>query len=188
MHFILVLFSIQLLILNNVLWLCYVFSRLLYYKQMWKWVNSVGKTIHFYPYISMYLYIRLSIHVAGSGGGICVSCCFQMNRRYFSKRIGMANGLVLCGGTLGVAMMSTLAGTLQYRLDFTYSTLIMGARLGSLEHWATFHFCFFLILCGGICTSLYLSTFAITPRFPLHTRPHSPSLPILIPYVLWALP
>ncbi|XP_037776066.1 uncharacterized protein LOC119573106 [Penaeus monodon] len=74
------------------------------------------------PYL---FFLTISI-MYGSGGGICVSCCFQMNRRYFSKRIGMANGLVLCGGTLGVAMMSTLAGTLQYRLDFTYSTLIMG--------------------------------------------------------------
>ncbi|ROT78174.1 hypothetical protein C7M84_003116 [Penaeus vannamei] len=74
------------------------------------------------PYL---FFITISI-MFGTGGGISVTCCFQMNRRYFCNRVGMANGLVLCGGTLGVAMMSTLAGTLQYQFNFVYSTLIMG--------------------------------------------------------------
>ncbi|XP_047472814.1 monocarboxylate transporter 2-like [Penaeus chinensis] len=75
------------------------------------------------PYL---FFVTVSL-MYGIGGGICVSCCFQINRRYFSKRLGMANGLMLCGGTLGMAMMSTLAGTLHNWFDFFHSTLIMGA-------------------------------------------------------------
>ncbi|XP_042884060.1 monocarboxylate transporter 3-like [Penaeus japonicus] len=79
------------------------------------------------PITNPYLFFLTISVMYGAGGGICVTCCFQMTRRYFNRRLGMANGAMLCGGTLGVAIMATLVETLQYNFDFFFATLIFGA-------------------------------------------------------------
>ncbi|XP_068214842.1 monocarboxylate transporter 4-like isoform X2 [Palaemon carinicauda] len=65
-------------------------------------------------------------NLVGAGGGICMNCCFQMNSDYFDKRIGLASGIMMAGGSLGLILLSQLASYLQQIYPFEWANIIAG--------------------------------------------------------------
>ncbi|XP_047481105.1 uncharacterized protein LOC125033549 isoform X2 [Penaeus chinensis] len=66
-------------------------------------------------------------NLAGIGGGINITCCFHMIAKYFKKRLGIANSIMMTGGSVGIILLPQLASRLQEYYPFTWATLITGA-------------------------------------------------------------
>ncbi|XP_064101081.1 uncharacterized protein LOC135211796 [Macrobrachium nipponense] len=62
----------------------------------------------------------------GVGGGLCINCCFQMNTKYFKHRLGLANGIMMAGGSLGLILVPQLASYLQQIYPFEWANIIAG--------------------------------------------------------------
>lgn len=62
----------------------------------------------------------------GIGGGINITCCFHMIAKYFKKRLGIANSIMMTGGSVGIILLPQLASRLQEYYPFTWATLITG--------------------------------------------------------------
>lgn len=72
-----------------------------------------------------YLLISFSL-LCGVGGGICINCCYHMSAKYFKKRLGLANGIMVTGGSVGLMLMPQLASLLQQAFPFEWATVIAG--------------------------------------------------------------
>ncbi|MPC90037.1 hypothetical protein E2C01_085004 [Portunus trituberculatus] len=53
--------------------------------------------------------------------------CYQSTALYFNKRLGLANGIVVTGGSLGLILMPQLASLLQDVYPFRWASFITGA-------------------------------------------------------------
>ncbi|KAK4315956.1 hypothetical protein Pmani_012863 [Petrolisthes manimaculis] len=74
------------------------------------------------------LFITFSLFI-GAGGGLSSMCCYQTLPHYFHKRLGLANGIMVSGGSLGFMLMPQFASFLQERYPFQITALIIGATL-----------------------------------------------------------
>lgn len=81
------------------------------------------KKIHRYTYIQLILFNKTR---TGIGGGINITCCFHMIAKYFKKRLGIANSIMMTGGSVGIILLPQLASRLQEYYPFTWATLITG--------------------------------------------------------------
>ncbi|XP_066956598.1 monocarboxylate transporter 3-like isoform X12 [Macrobrachium rosenbergii] len=62
----------------------------------------------------------------GLGAGICMNCCYHISAQYFKKRLGLANGIMVTGGSLGFIVMPLLGAELQEHFSFKWATIIAG--------------------------------------------------------------
>lgn len=76
---------------------------------------------------SPYLLLLTFSLLHGIGGGINITCCFHMIAKYFKKRLGIANSIMMTGGSVGIILLPQLASRLQEYYPFTWATLITGA-------------------------------------------------------------
>ncbi|XP_050688145.1 uncharacterized protein LOC126980807 isoform X2 [Eriocheir sinensis] len=65
--------------------------------------------------------------IVGVGGGLTIVCCYHMTALYFNKRLGLANGFVVAGGSLGLILMPQLTSLLQEQYPFMWASFILGA-------------------------------------------------------------
>lgn len=75
------------------------------------------------PYLLLFTF---SITV-GLGGGPTIMSCYHSTALYFNKRLGLANGIVVTGGSLGLILMPQLASRLQEAYPFRWASFITGA-------------------------------------------------------------
>ena len=71
------------------------------------------------------LYYLWVVH-AGVGGGLTIVCCYHSTALYFDKRLGLANGIMVTGGSLGLILMPQLASFLQERYPFRWASFLTG--------------------------------------------------------------
>ncbi|XP_066956586.1 monocarboxylate transporter 4-like isoform X3 [Macrobrachium rosenbergii] len=64
--------------------------------------------------------------LSGLGAGICMNCCYHISAQYFKKRLGLANGIMVTGGSLGFIVMPLLGAELQEHFSFKWATIIAG--------------------------------------------------------------
>ncbi|XP_064109024.1 monocarboxylate transporter 3-like isoform X2 [Macrobrachium nipponense] len=64
--------------------------------------------------------------LSGLGAGICMNSCYHISAQYFKKRLGLANGIMVTGGSLGFVVMPLLGAELQERFSFKWATIIAG--------------------------------------------------------------
>ncbi|XP_042883522.1 monocarboxylate transporter 9-like isoform X2 [Penaeus japonicus] len=76
---------------------------------------------------SPYLLLLTFSLIHGIGGGINITCCFYITAKYFKKRLGIANSIMMTGGSVGIILLPQLASRLQENYPFTWATLITGA-------------------------------------------------------------
>ncbi|KAK3890003.1 hypothetical protein Pcinc_006031, partial [Petrolisthes cinctipes] len=74
------------------------------------------------------LFITFSLFI-GVGGGLTSMCCYQTLPHYFHKRLGLANGIIMSGGSLGCMLMPQFASFLLEHYPFQMTSLIIGATL-----------------------------------------------------------
>ncbi|XP_068214848.1 monocarboxylate transporter 13-like isoform X2 [Palaemon carinicauda] len=76
----------------------------------------------------LYFLLTFSL-LSGTGGGICINSCYLMSAKYFKKRLGLANGIMVTGGSAGLIAMPLLASWLQEHLSFEWATVIAGCLM-----------------------------------------------------------
>lgn len=73
----------------------------------------------------LYFLLTFSL-LSGIGGGICINSCYHMSAKYFKKRLGLANGIMVTGGSVGLIVMPLLASWLQEEFSFEWAAIIAG--------------------------------------------------------------
>ncbi|XP_068214851.1 monocarboxylate transporter 4-like isoform X2 [Palaemon carinicauda] len=76
----------------------------------------------------MYFLMTFSL-LSGVGGGLCINSCYHMSAKYFKKRLGLANGIMVTGGSLGFIVMPILGAKLHEHFSFQWTTIIAGCVL-----------------------------------------------------------
>lgn len=69
--------------------------------------------------------MRLVLSI-GVGGGLSTTCCYHTLPLYFHKRLGLANGIMVSGGSLGIMLLPQLASFMQDQYPFQLAALIIG--------------------------------------------------------------
>lgn len=53
-------------------------------------------------------------------------CCYHTLPHYFNKRLGLANGIMMSGGSLGIMLLPQFASFLQEQYPFKLAAFIIG--------------------------------------------------------------
>ncbi|XP_063883815.1 monocarboxylate transporter 9-like isoform X2 [Scylla paramamosain] len=88
----------------------------------------VASSLFFSPLVQNPYLLLLTFSVTvGLGGGPAIMSCYHSTALYFNKRLGLANGIVVTGGSLGLILMPQLASLLQDAYPFRWASFITGA-------------------------------------------------------------